>query len=86
LRFPFAQTAMVKSFTLEERLRLIIDPHSRRGGVPLLSRAKIAGTFAGVAVALMVSTPRLAKLIEPRAAAPAHCLVTEHESSTNDGL
>ena len=81
-----SQTAMVKSFTLEERLRSIIDPHSRRGGVPLLSRAKIAGTFAGVAVALMVSTPRLAKLIEPRAAAPAHCLVTEHESSTNDGL
>jgi beta-lactamase regulating signal transducer with metallopeptidase domain len=83
---PWAQTAMVKAFTLEERLQSIIDPGPRRDAVPMVTRARIAATFAGIAIALLVSTPRLANLIEPSSPAPAHCLVSEGTASTNNGL
>lgn len=72
-KFPMAHTAMVKAFTLEDRLRSIVDPRSRRGTAPMRAYGTLAGAFAALGIALILLTPRLATWLEPRteAAGPA---------------
>jgi beta-lactamase regulating signal transducer with metallopeptidase domain len=77
-KFTMAHTAMVKAFTLEERIRAIIDPRCHSEGAPFLAYGKVAGVFAGMLVILIVLTPRLASWLEPRTEPMVPtCLATE---------
>jgi beta-lactamase regulating signal transducer with metallopeptidase domain len=74
-KFPMAHAAMVKAFTIEDRLRSIIDAKSQRGKPPVRSYGFLAGAFLVLGIALILLAPRVAGSLEPRAeaAAPA-CL------------
>jgi hypothetical protein len=76
-RFSGAHTAMVKTFTLEERLRSIIDPKHHRGAAPTAAYGKVAGAFVGMIIVLVLLTPHFSSGLETRqeATGPA-CLAT----------
>jgi hypothetical protein len=47
-------TAMAKAFTLEERLKLILEGRSARGMAGRIAYAKVAGTVGGLGIALVL--------------------------------
>ena len=65
-KLPMAHAAMVKAFTLEDRLRSIVDPKSQRGAAAARAYGKMAAAFAGLGIVLVLLTPRLASWLEPR--------------------
>jgi beta-lactamase regulating signal transducer with metallopeptidase domain len=74
-RCAFAQTAMVKEFTLEDRLRSIINPSLARTGPAIQTRAKVALTVAGVSLGLLIPTSAVASRLHTFSQpAPPACL------------
>jgi beta-lactamase regulating signal transducer with metallopeptidase domain len=73
---PATQTAMVKEFTLEERLRSIIDPHSTRGDRSSFARRKMIFVSALLGGIVLLSAPNLVTWLEHRTQLPASCVLT----------
>ena len=69
----FGQTAMIKPFSLEDRLLTIVNPKARRGPIRLMSMIPVAAIVFSVIVTITVLTPRLSASLHPKPAAPS-CL------------
>jgi len=74
--FTFAQTAMVKLFTLEYRLHSIIDSNARRGPINCSSLIGIMGVLIGVMLAITFLTPRLSSSLSSKTVVAPNCLST----------
>ena len=79
-RCSAGQTAMLKTVTLEHRLRSIIAPNSQRGGATIMTSIPSSLLVAGLAALLTISAPFLVSRLAPH---PPECRAPAYPSSTN---
>jgi beta-lactamase regulating signal transducer with metallopeptidase domain len=70
----FAQTAMIKPFTLEHRLLTIINPNAARGPIRLLSLVPAVAILLGAILTITILTPRVNASLHPKVPASPSCL------------
>jgi hypothetical protein len=85
-RCPITQTAMVKPFTMEQRLQSIVAPNPHRGAGPFLAYAKLSGAFALLGIGLAVLTPRTVAWLKPSPQIDAPTCLTMVTAVSNNQL
>ena len=85
-RCPITQTAMVKPFTMEQRLQSIVAQNPHRGEGPFLAYVKLTGAFALLGIALAVLTPRTVAWLKPSPQIDAPTCLTMVTAVSNNQL